>query len=127
MVDWEARWRAGDATAIELALMQCWQQQQAPPVWLVGAVHELVKARTDGAEKRARKEFDRHVMRWMTVLQAKPGRTWTEAYEAAAAWLAGSFAAGEADTMRGSYQKIQSDGRFASVVHDLTDTRGRVG
>jgi hypothetical protein len=108
----EAEWREGDLTAIAFAVEDCgWNQQPLPP-WLTSAVIELAYLRMNDAEKRARRDFWIHFVRWeqVAVLREKAGMSWEQCRAAASNRLAGSFAEGEEDTVWRSYKLIQSAG-----------------
>ena len=112
-MDWrEAEWRAGDITAIAFAVTDCGWNQQPLPSWLTSAVVELAYLRMDDAERRSRREFWIHYVRWdqVVVLRQKTGMSWEQCRAAASNWLVGSFAAGEEDTVWSSYKLIQSAG-----------------
>lgn len=112
-MDWrEAEWRAGDITAIAFAVTDCGWNQQPLPSWLTSAVVELAYLRMDDAERRSRREFWIHYVRWdqVVVLRQKTGMSWEQCRAAASNRLVGSFAAGEEDTVWSSYKLIQSAG-----------------
>jgi hypothetical protein len=107
----EAEWRAGDVSAIAFAVQDCgWNQQPLPP-WLTSAVEELAYLRMDDAEKRARREFWIHYMRWseVAVLHQQTGMSWEQCSAEASNRLV-SFAAGGEDAIWRSYKLIQRAG-----------------
>jgi hypothetical protein len=107
-----AEWQTGDITAIAFAVQDCgWNQQPLPP-WLTSAVEELAYLRMDDAEKRARREFWTHYVRWseVAVLHERDDLSWEQCYAAVSNRLIGSFAAGSEGTVCASYKLMQSAG-----------------
>jgi hypothetical protein len=114
----EAEWRAGDITAIGFAVTDCGWNQQPLPSWLTSAVVELAYLQMDDAEKRGRRQFWIHYVRWnqVVVLRQQTGMSLEQCCAAASDRLAGSFAAGEENTVGSSYKLIQSAGGKDAVL-----------
>jgi hypothetical protein len=108
----EAEWRGGDLTAIAFAVEDCGWNQQPLPSWLTSAVIELAYLRMDDAEKRRRREFWIHYVRWdqVAVLRQQAGMSWEQCRAEASSRLDGSFAAAGEDTVWSSYKLIQRAG-----------------
>ena len=119
----EDGWRAtGDPGFIREAQIWTHLYRQPPLLWLSEAVIELAtKRRTKGyatrvfrnAVKQMRFEAVRAAVQKVmprATQKAKPkAPTWDEAYEIAAAQLAGTRAAGKAGTMKAAYVEVNRD------------------
>lgn len=143
----EAAWREGEPLAVAEAATWTHQYQQPIPAWLEQAIVELAMARRSDAQAKRHAESGLHLVRYMTVRDLKvgtpvgasapgqPGRytppavrmSWDEAREQAAELLAGTPAAGGADTMKRSYDIVKRDlkARHAGKYFTLKDRRYR--
>jgi hypothetical protein len=104
------RWRAThDPAFVVEALILSLLHRQPQELWLTEAACDLaLKGRTKGYRTRAYNALKR-LMRYRAVRDAKPNRTWEEAYDRAAEDLAKTTAKGEPDTMRDDYFKVAKD------------------
>ena len=122
----EEAWKnTGDPAAIGEAEAWSFSHRQPHPRWLCDAIMELTVARRAKSQVKRARDNQIHFQRYELVRDAKyimekasdgqwrrrdrPGMTWDRAYEIAAKALAGSPAAGDEDTMRGSYKRVCAD------------------
>jgi hypothetical protein len=70
----QARWRAGDLTAFDEAISECWRRREAPEKWLKEASAEIVRLAMAEEEKRARRKWDIHRRRWEAVSELRERR-----------------------------------------------------
>jgi hypothetical protein len=102
-------WLAGDALAVAGAQMLCTLSKRPPPAWLCRAVHLLCMS---DDKKRACRAMERHALRYQAVeLVRRQGKICgDEIFEEAAKRVAGTNAAGDAETVRKSHQLIRHAG-----------------
>jgi hypothetical protein len=132
---WEARWQAGDITAVARAIQECHRAKQPPPWWLVDAAKTLTVAAMAEKEKRLRRDWNIHQRRWEALTELRDrrdefaergddrGATWERAREAVSDLLKGSAAEGSADAIKRSYDLVQvaggADATFESYKKKL--------
>jgi hypothetical protein len=60
-------WGAGDGLAVGRAVTACWLFNRSPPFWLVKASNLLGMRCMSDAEKRSRRDINKHYRRWRAV------------------------------------------------------------
>lgn len=118
----EAAWREGEQLAIAEAVTCTHIYRQPIPKWLEQAVVELAIGRRTAKQAKRYTEAEIRLQRYMTVRDLKldidfskgtvrriTDISWDGAYEKAAEMLAGTQAAGSADTMKADYRRVQCD------------------
>jgi hypothetical protein len=117
----EKAWRAGLLLAVTKGLEICRLYRQPPPGWIVGAVAKVVKERMTKFERRRYRQDLIHYERFDAVRELRErrhelaklgdnrGASWERAYDAVSDLLKGTRAAGSADTVKASYQYVQTE------------------
>jgi hypothetical protein len=107
--------------AIIDALVLCESCRRPPPAWLVEAVAQLVDTSTTPLERKRRRELMIHFARWDAVRELcdrrdefeecgdDRARTWENRYAAVSELFEGTLAAGVPDTIKASYQFVQTE------------------
>jgi hypothetical protein len=70
----QARWRAGDCTALAAAIRECWLRGEVPEEWLVEATADVVRLAMSEHEQRSRNDWDRHKARWEALVELRERR-----------------------------------------------------
>jgi hypothetical protein len=130
-----ARWRAGDLTAFDQAVRECWRHGAAPTGWLAQAAADVVRLAMDEDEKRARREWNSHQRRWGALVELRQrrhelndrgddrGMTWESAREAVAEILEGTDAAGSDATIKTSYELVEAAGGEHATFESYLEAR----
>lgn len=107
----EAAWRAtSDPAFLIEAMILTFLHRQPLELWLSEAVCDLLpKRRTKGHVTRAYNAAVRRMRHDAVIDARRRGATWENAYEGAAEALAGTRAAGKADTMKAAYIEVKAD------------------
>jgi hypothetical protein len=128
----EARWRAGDLTALEEAVRACLfhrevSQARLSQGWVTQATGFLVALAMPEEERRARREWDIHCTRWATLrkLRHDLGMSWERAREAASEGLEETDAAGSAAAVKRSYELIEAAGGKNATFESYKEARRR--
>jgi len=129
----ERAWRDGSTVALQDAVSVCRQYRRALPDWASEAISAALGAAQKGGVKRRRgertpatahRENIKHYARWDAVREIRDrldeladiASTWEETYGAAADILAGTAAAGSAETMKASYQLVEATMRAGKAA-----------
>jgi hypothetical protein len=130
----QARWNAGDLTAFDQAIRECWRHGEVPH-WLVPAAADLVRLAMDEDEKRARREWDIHQRRWEALVELRQrrhelhdrgddrGMSWESARLAVSEILEGTDAAGSDATVKTSYELVEAAGGEHATFESYLEVR----
>jgi hypothetical protein len=123
MAQCEAAWREGEPLAVAEAATLSRLYRQPIPAWLEQAIVELAMAGRSKRQAKRHVESRIHLERYEAVREFKigalvsegnmtlqlPAKSWDEAYECAAAMMAGTPMAGDIETMKASYCRVRRD------------------
>jgi hypothetical protein len=127
---YEIGWRGGVATALADGLAFCQQWRVAPPAWIVDGVRAVTSgsAPSKGPGRRSHDSDLIDYARWDAVTECRDRRgeseiptTWEATYFEVSKMFAGTNAAGETDTIKKSYQRVEQRMRLIPGRYYLPD------